>query len=376
MRIGIFTQPLRYNYGGLLQAWALQTVLRRMGHQVVTFDPYPYKKLPLKRMPFSYTKRILNRLRGVNVPIRYEQKFNRDHDIIIQELKPFIDANIQRREFRRVQELLPSDYDAIIAGSDQVWRPKYNNNFYGTTLTNSFFDFAEKWSVKRIAYAASFGTDEWEFTKQQTTRCAHLAQLFDAVSVREESGIALCREHLGVDATHVLDPTLLLSKEDYEALIQHGAKTHAPSGNMLCYVLDESPENVALIQKIADEKHLLPFRSNFIKEGASAEEQVQPPVEQWLRNFRDAEFVVTDSFHACVFSIIFGKPFIVIANKSRGISRYESLLTTFHLTDHLLRSTSEYSSSNNYSLPASITYLLATLRQESLSFIEQALGQE
>ena len=98
-------------------------------------------------------------------------------------------------------------FDAFVVGSDQVWRPRYN-----AYIPNLFLDFTEGMSVKRIAYAASFGTDQWEFSAEQTTISSFLAKKFDIVSVREASGIQLCKQNLGVDAIQVLDPSLLLRR--------------------------------------------------------------------------------------------------------------------------------------------------------------------
>ena len=373
MRIGIYTQPLRYNYGCLLQAWALQTVLRRMGHDVVTFDPCPYLSLPRTKMPFVYAKRAIKKIYGQNVTIRREEKFNREHDLKIQNLKPFIEANIQKAEFTKVTDIKEGDFDVLMAGSDQVWRPKYNRS-YGRTIENAFFDFAQQWKhVKRIAYAASFGTDDWEYTNEQTTRCSELAKLFSAISVREQSGIALCKERLGVTATHVLDPTMLLDRKNYEELIAQCPDTHSPSGNLLCYILDETEQTTNIINHIAKEKGLTPFRANskVTDKNADISEKIQPPVEQWLRNFKDAELVVTDSFHACVFSIIFGKPFVVIGNKKRGISRYESLFAMLSMDVHPIFSVEDVISMNtNYD---EVYYQLDKQRNKSICYLEQSL---
>ena len=373
MRIGIYTQPLRYNYGCLLQAWALQTVLRRMGHDVVTFDPCPYLSLPRTKMPFVYAKRAIKKIYGQNVTIRREEKFNREHDLKIQNLKSFIDANIQKAEFTKVTDIKEGDFDVLMAGSDQVWRPKYNRS-YGRTIENAFFDFAQQWKhVKRIAYAASFGTDDWEFTNEQTTRCSELAKLFSAISVREQSGIALCKERLGVTATHVLDPTMLLDRKNYEELIAQCPDTHSPSGNLLCYILDETEQTTNIINHIAKEKGLTPFRANskVTDKNADISEKIQSPVEQWLRNFKDAELVVTDSFHACVFSIIFGKPFVVIGNKNRGISRYESLFAMLSMDVHPIFSVEDVISMNtNYD---EVYYQLDKQRNKSICYLEQSL---
>ncbi len=377
MKIGIYTQPLRYNYGGILQAWALQTVLKRMGHEVVTFDPYPYISLSPAKKPFAYCKRAIMRLIDGKTAIRAEEKFNREHDIKIRHLKPFIDRNVRRMEFRTVNDIDATHFDVLIAGSDQVWRPKYNRT-YGRTIEYAFFSFASDCDVKRIAYAASFGSDKWEYTGKQTTRCAALAQRFSAISVREASAVQLCKEHLGVEATHVLDPTLLLQREDYEQLILNGIPTSQPSGNLLCYVLDDSQEMNELIKKIAETKRLIPFRSNSHVEDKDApiEKKIQPPVEQWLRDFQESEFVVTDSFHACVFAIIFRKPFVVLGNKIRGVSRYESLFDMLSLRHHLLLSSQEYNPDKSYRIDDDVIGRLEKMKDKSWIFLSKSLTSE
>lgn len=374
MRIGIYTQPLRYNYGGLLQAWALQTLLRRLGHDVVTFNPNQYKHIVWTRKPLVYAKRIALRLLGNPIEIRKEVRENREHDLKMQYLKPFIDSNIKTKTFRNTKELSPNDYDTLIVGSDQVWRPIYNRSF-GTSIGNAFLDFATEWKVRRIAYAASFGTDEWEFTEKQTQLCKQLAQKFDAISVREESAIDLCREHFGVQAVHVLDPTLLLIRDEYEKLIDNGQTTQSLEGNMLCYILDETDEKDLLIKQIAEDKGLVPFRahSRVFSNHAILEEMIQPPVEQWLRNFKESKFVVTDSYHACLFSLIFRKPFLVIGNKERGLARYKSLFKMLSLENHLLCSIKDYSNAITYEITEETLDRLNLLRNSSFKFLTEAL---
>ena len=109
-------------------------------------------------------------------------------------------------------------------------------------------------------------------------------------------------------------------------------------GTLLNYILDDTPEKTALTNRIAKERGLVPFRVNSKVEDhlAPLAERIQPPVAQWLRGFYDAEFVVTDSFHACVFSILFNKPFLVVGNPDRGMPRFNSLLGAFGLEDRLI----------------------------------------
>lgn len=335
MRIGILTLPLNTNYGGILQAYALQTVLERMGHEVHVIEKKRHLlSIPIQKMPFCYGKRIVKNIIGRKFPIFYEQKYNREQPIIRQNTDKFIKKYIHIAEYDDFSDIKESEYDAIVVGSDQVWRPKY---FGLNQIENAYLKFAEGWNIKRIAYAASFGTDEWEYTPKQTDECGKLLRMFDAVSVREDSGVDLCKRYFGVEAQHVLDPTMLLDKDDYIKLFK-AANTPKSKGNLLCYILDENEEKTALVKRIADEKGLIPFNVKSISDDINSPlyERIQPPLEQWLRGFYDADFVITDSFHACVFSIIFNKPFIVYGNINRGLSRFISLLNMFGLTERIV----------------------------------------
>lgn len=369
MKIGILTLPLHTNYGGILQAYALQTVLERMGHEVCLIEKRRKPlKLPLWKAPLSYGKRIVKNLTGHPFPIFYEQKINRERPIVRQNTEKFINKYIKRRIVDDYSDIKETDFDAIVVGSDQIWRPKYFHD-----IECAFLDFTEGWNIKRIAYAASFGTDEWEYTPKQTKRCRELIKIFDSVSVRESSGVDLCRKYLGVDAVHVLDPTMLLSEDDYIQLFKN-AKTPKSNGTLLCYILDETQEKTALVNRIAEEKKLVPFRVNSKVENHSAplSERIQPPVEQWLRGFYNSEFIVTDSFHACVFSILFNKPFVVVGNVDRGMSRFTSLLEMFGLNDRLFTDMPE-SQSVEYINWQEVNALLDSQRKAAKDFLNNLI---
>jgi hypothetical protein len=207
--------------------------------------------------------------------------------------------------------------ECVLVGSDQVWRPIYNYH----TIKDRFLGFCANQGVKRIAYSASFGVDNWEYTPKQTRVCSKLAKKFDAISVREESGVKLCKDHLGVDATWVLDPTLLLTKEDYLPICEE-----VPICNekyLAVYVLDENEKVAATYEKEASARNLVVKKFH-------ADSKSTLTVPEWLAMFRDASYVVTDSFHGTVFSIIFGKEFKCIYNKDRGAARFESLMNLYN----------------------------------------------
>ena len=339
MRIGILTLPLHTNYGGILQAYALQTVLERLGHQVVVFDTPNKKSLPpLWKIPFSFAKRILKKCLGQSDRIFIEHYLNKTRPVIAQNIQPFVDERIHRKTIRSFKQLSRNDYDAIVVGSDQIWRIIYFSMWLGQSVENAYLDFAKNWDIKRISYAASFGTDKWEYTEEQTLKCKLLLQKYDAVSVREDNGVKLCKQYFDVDALHVLDTTMLLDANDYVELFKQ-KQTPKSLGTLLNYVLDENEDIRKFIQKAAFDKKMIPFSVNnpYENDGSKPlEQRIKPSIETWLRGFYDADFVITDSFHACVFSIIFKKQFIVIGNKERGMARFESLLNMFGLEDRLV----------------------------------------
>lgn len=333
MRIGIVTLPLHTNYGGILQAYALQKVLEDMGHKVEHLQPKVYfqKLHPDWKMPLVWCKRSYRRFvkNEKGLPI-----FIHPHKWIRKNTDKFIKKHINSRYIKSKDwsVLLSQEYDAVLFGSDQVWRP-----LYAIPIEKYFGSFLQGSSVKRISYAASFGTIDNEYSAEQQNTCSGLLKGFTAVSVREKSAVGMCKSMFGVDAEHVLDPTLLLLKEDYIKLFEQAATTKSV-GNLAVYVLDESKATAEFVQRMAEKNGLVPFRTNSKVEDYDAPilERLQPPVEEWLRSFHDAELVITDSFHACVFSIIFRKPFICIGNKGRGSARFESLLSMFGLEDRLV----------------------------------------
>lgn len=338
MKIGILTLRLHNNYGGILQAYALQKVLQQMGHDVTLIDKSRFIKLPLfsfSRYYLYFKRLILKIISDRSLPVRWDKKFNDDMAIMSTNTYPFILKYIKRIEANNnYSNIKQDDFDAFVVGSDQVWRPKY---FGQTIIPCAYLSFAKEWNVKRISYAASFGTEDWEYTEEQTAECKELIRLFDAVSVRESSAVELCKKHFDTSAMHVLDPTMLLDASDYIKLFEDENTAQSP-GSLMCYILDENKEKQEVVSCIEQTLHLKSFSVNSKYEVADApmEERIQLPVEVWLRGFNDAEFVITDSFHACVFSILFEKPFIVYCNKNRGMARFHSLLSIFGLENRLI----------------------------------------
>lgn len=375
MKIGIFTQPLFLNYGGILQDYALQVVLRNLGHSPITIEKPLYKKLPLWRMPLATIKRFfyyyILRRKDTYIPF-FEWRYNRSLPIIMQYTNTFIKGNIITRTIHSVSEIESSDYDAFIVGSDQVWRPKYNYN----SMQEMFLTFSKGWNVKRIGYAISLGTDEWEFSQHDTNFYKPYAKSFDAISVRESSAVDIVNNHFNIRAVNVLDPTLLIPKENYYQL---AIKQPKSLGTMMVHVLDDTKEKQNIILKMASDFNLTPFKVNqdMQEEDFSVpiEKRIMPPIEQWLRGFYDAEIVFTDSYHACIFSIIFNKPFIVFCNRERGATRFKSLLSLVGLERLLIEKAEEYSpeilKDINYK---EVESKIMHMRTISMDFIKKALS--
>ena len=340
MRILILTQPLRNNYGGLLQAYALQQILKSMGHDVRT----------LRFIYHAIRFYILKDYRYY--PYRYLfpsfDKEKKAQKIISINMKRFVDTYIDTVDFfsGNIKSLRDKVkyFDAIVVGSDQVWRASMSD------IPAYFLSFTKGIQIKRVAYAASFGTDHLnEYSKTEKGIVLECVKLFNAISVREETGVQLCRDYLKTNAVHVLDPTMLLNKNDYLKLIEDEDR-FCSQDILLTYILDRTPEKSTIIEKVSNFLHLNPYEngpiktfSNIVEDDTS--ECIYPSISKWLAGFCDARFVITDSFHGTVFSILFNKPFVAILNSERGASRFDSLLGMLHLENRMISENEKLSES-------------------------------
>lgn len=318
MRIGILTQHLSKNYGGIIQNWALQQVLLAQGHEPLTFEHDTcYSR---SRWLLRTVKQVLLKRTFSSLP-EYPYRGRVGHKSFIN----FIIKNIRSVTVYDFSPELVQQYacSVFIVGSDQVWRPAFNQG----RLYNMFLDFTGD-NIKKIAYAASFGVSEWEYTEEETKKCRMLANRFDAISVREDSAVTLCNEHLGVKAKWVLDPTLLLNKENYLTLCQD---VTVSKDTIFVYALHLTDDIINYANKLAGVRG---GKVTIMQAGDKLNKE--DCIEKWIAAFRDANSVVTDSFHGMAFSIIFNKPFHIFKNKSGGIARYISLLQQFGLTNRII----------------------------------------
>jgi len=195
------------------------------------------------------------------------------------------------------------------------------------------------------------------------------------ISVREESGKHLCHQHFGLNAQLVADPTLLLTENDYVRLLDNKTERNAEEGKIMVYMLDRTEEKKQFVESMSKRLNLDTFIANSDVDNRKLpiEKRVQPPVEEWLRGFKDAKYVITDSFHACVFSIIFQKQFIVLGNEERGMARFESLLKQFGLEDRLVQTDNIPTDIPDIDY-STVEPKVEQLRQQSLDILKNSLN--
>lgn len=377
MKIGILTQPLYVNYGGILQCYALQKKLQQLGHETVVLQREFYRKYTIIGGFIYYIKHIAKLILGKQSMWHYYVSQEK-RDYVSKHTTAFVNLHIKQlsKKCYSTDELIAEfdslNLDAVVVGSDQVWRPDYS-----PCQPNYFLDFlSSNKKVKKLSYAASFGTDNWLFSHDDTKYYGGLLKLFDAVSVREFSAINLCKDKFGVDAIQVLDPTMLLDKEDYINLVPKTKNR----GKLFCYMLDKSVEKQNVVIEISKRTGLSAFENMPLLEPTpdnlynNIENCVTPPVEDWLSAFMEVEMVVTDSFHGCVFSIIFNKPFWVIGNAQRGMARFESLLGQFGLQERLILPSDIKGLDANQTINwDDVNVRKETLKIDALKFISQSI---
>ena len=325
MKIAVLTYNLGLNYGGILQSYALIEKLKRLKHEPeLLFIKTSYKpswKGLIKKAILSIFSRKYKNLYDGRI---YRNTFYFVDKYINPKTKPLENED----DFSNIEK---NNYDAYVVGSDQVWRARMFRH-----IERAFFGFVKSDEPIFLSYAPSFGVESWDYTEEETKKYQKQIQRFSGVSVREDSGVTLCKTYLNKDAVHVLDPTMLLNAEDYRQLIT-AENEPKHSGGLLTYILDETIEKKESIDMILEELNISPFKINAKEYLAdNIEDMTYPTVTSWLKGFDDAQYVITDSFHGCVFAILFNRPFIVYGNKNRGMARFKSLLKMLGLEDRLV----------------------------------------
>lgn len=374
MRIGILTLPFNNNYGGYLQAYALLQVLRDMGHIPTLImrragNPNVSLMFKIKFAIKGLLKSIFYRKHypiAYNVESYFYTRGKNMHSFMNKYMQPQTPFLYSTEELKKECK---DKFDAYIVGSDQIWRPDYVPE-----IENFFLSFTEGWNVLRIAYAASFGTDNPQYTKQQRDTCGKLISSFKKVSVRENTGIDIMKKWKWrvEEISTVLDPTLLLCTDSYKSILS--PIISASHAKVLCYILDRSMEKTNIINRICS--LLSRQRFDIFDENKYNEyDYILPSIETWLSGIRDADFIVTDSFHGTVFSIIFNKPFIVCINKERGADRFLSLLQNLNLEDRIINKIENIEGIIKKEIDWNIVNkTISLLRVESMNYLKEALN--
>lgn len=330
MRIGILTFHFVSNYGAVLQSYALRQALLQCGHDAGFIDYQPdymtwggSLRLPVSRAALRVNAQILA-IRAARLRARRFSTF---------------DAAFARFRERHLPTLTPTvcDHDAlanamrsldvVVCGSDQIWNPPLR---HGVDL--AYFAAMAPPLVRRVAYAASFGRDDIESEHYPAIRMG--LQGLDAVGVREQGALGLVARISDVPATLVPDPTLLLT--DYSPVIE----ATGPSRTLFMYAIRGESLTRKVAEHLASHRDLAlrtPFSPLQPRLRSSATPVLSPAA--WLGAIRDADVVVTNSFHGTVFSILFRRPFVALGlpgAKAGLSSRVISLLSQLGLSERFM----------------------------------------
>lgn len=363
MKIGILTFHCAHNFGAVLQCYALQETLKDLGHDVaiINYRPEflinPYRKFKL--FDFGGAKKPLSKAYiFMNEVIKYRLR-SKKYD----KFEHFINKYLNLTDEIKCN-FTPDGYDAIIVGSDQIWNNKITMGYDRMYFCG--FD-KNKENCKYIAYAASAG--KYEFTESEKKFLIERLQLFDSISVRENS-LNLAINQLGFTCQNVLDPTLLISSDKWERIsapIQRISKRP--------YILTYEVRIDKNVQRIANElaqqlgADVITLKSSFYS--LINKYQTTSP-DEFITLIKNAVCVLTTSFHGTALSIVMQRPFYYIRHCSNFDLRSESLLESIDLMNRMINPNStpifsdiDYSRTNS---------LLKSFKQQSLSYLSNSLN--
>ena len=355
MRIGIVT--FFGPYGGALQCFALQHVLSSMGHEVYVINRKwgAFRPVVKKSLFCGFKHKLHKMLVGDPFEFFYDQNYKFTTPVTSNEV--LLDLGTKKY------------FDAILVGSDQPWNPE--------CIKTMGYYFYLDWvspEVKKYAYAVSFGKDSFPASEKVVEDIKCIINTYCSVSVREKSGIKICNEIFNIKVQQCLDPTLLLTGSDYNNLITD----KEISRDYVCeFFLDHTSQKHQLAIEIAKKENLSLIDNNppIPQNRLTRYFYHKRSISQWLRNIRDAKYVITDSFHGTVFSLLFHKQFISINNKKRGSARFESLLSALNIINRLqdidnLNVADVYSILHEKIDYNKVDFIIADMKSSSLSFLK------
>lgn len=373
MKIGILTLPFNNNYGGYLQAYALMTILKEMGHEVELIYRRKNRRNLIGRVKYiikNILKIILRREHGPLIP-NQEWEHRKRGKLMMS----FVDANISPKtspiySTEQLYHIISNkNYDYIVVGSDQVWNPNYGQkhvqDFFLTQLPAN--------TTPRLTYAASFGFSESLFSEEEKKECGEAVKNFTAISLRENSGVDLINSYgwkVQKAPVVVLDPTLLLSSEHYLSLIKSQVDVKE---QIFCYILDRDVTTNNIVNRVVEITKIKPF--NIIDtEKWERNDYLMPSIESWIAGIKSSKLVITDSYHGMVFSIIMCIPFIVKVNHMRGGDRFVSLLKRLGLESRMINEVAEVDTALHSQIDwVSVKNNLREEQLKSISFLKNNL---
>lgn len=373
MKLAILTWLHNGNYGSILQAYALQRYLRDRGYDVNNIDLNPSVVEKVKNLFLQHNSFTLFAEKKDAFMARKACKDKKGMLRRQERFKQMLNLEFKlTRTFRKFKDLkmLDGRFDAYICGSDQIWSPMLMCPSY-------FFDFVSD-GRKLIAYACSLGVSS--IPDEKKDKMAYWVNRFQYVSAREQSGCQLLTNIYTGGVKINVDPTFLLTEDNWNKIT---ASRLVDGDYLLCYFLSYQPEYWTCVEKIAAKKGwkivVIPVTKESYTYKAEVINDVGP--KEWLSLVKHAKGVITDSFHGCVFSIIFKKSFRVFKRfsddsiKSQN-SRVYTLLETYGL-EKLLNKKDDYNwydiSESEY---ARITSLKDILAQDSANWLIKALEQD
>lgn len=353
MRVGIITIPDFNNYGNRLQNYALQKVVEQLGHEAVSYVPF---------RPVFWKTYIKKWLRKENSPKRKHA---------LGRLKSFLAFDKRYMKTESVKEsVFPKELadrcDCFLAGSDQIWNPAWAKSLYD----NMFLTFARP--EQKIAYAPSFGVDH--VSAKWADRYAEALKDFRTLSVREMQGAQTVKALTGRDAAVVVDPTLLLTGDEWRQIARMPKNQVSGEPYLLMYFLGEVPEAYQALITDFSKTHNCRIL-NFFEENNWELFDTGP--SEFVGLIANAQAIFTDSFHASVFSTLFQKPFVVFdrVDKEKDMSsRIESLCQKLALESHQFSSPTFDKDTILHPDYTQSMALLERERKKSMDFLKSALN--
>lgn len=363
MKVGVITFHSANNYGAILQTWALQKVLKNLK---VTTGVIHYHPDIIDGLydPMKQKKGLMRALLKGKLCVK-----NKKSLIRYKKYKAFMKHKLNLiGDFKTFKELQDAKLglDAYIVGSDQVWNPTHIGGYDPAY----YLEFAEEGS-RRISYAASLGTDYIDIKYRNDMERALKA--FTGISVRERSIQPVISELVDKPVEVVLDPTLLLNREAYDE-IKVESKYKKPY--ILVYSIERNRQLISFANKISVALGI-PILQRRPAKGLI--NQLEPfytsDAGEFLGHIEAAAYVITNSFHGTVFSILYGKPFVSMLHTNTG-KRTEDLLKDLGLSSHILYNINDFKDFSMFKLDNAdeVKENIAKLRESSMSFLINSLG--